>query len=201
MLLTGGFTLDQLARKKGSEKPKGFYKQGGKTKPINEKKGVKESDMKISVKGNNDTIRVDPKIQNHHSQMLEGKKFDQRKEIPISPMNVAGKMVKVPFVPEIWNESLRHAMENKQWAEKTQYDEQWMNTASEVSKEALRKYLDLSVRELAIDYYQYWYLRSHAPVESMYGNYGEKSPIDPEFAERWEKFSGRKITQADFIKL
>ena len=50
-----------MARKKGSEKPKGFYKQGGRVKPITDKKGVKESDMKISVKGNNDTIRVDSK--------------------------------------------------------------------------------------------------------------------------------------------
>lgn len=47
-----------MARKKGSEKPKGFYKQGGRVKPITEKKGIKESDMRISVKGNNDRIRV-----------------------------------------------------------------------------------------------------------------------------------------------
>ena len=41
--------------------PKGFFKEGGKTKPRFEKKGIKESDMRISVKGNNDTITVGTK--------------------------------------------------------------------------------------------------------------------------------------------
>lgn len=60
MLLTGGFTLDQLARKKGSEKPKGFYKQGGKTKPINEKKGIREDNF--SNRPIEDKIAVTKKI-------------------------------------------------------------------------------------------------------------------------------------------
>lgn len=39
--------------------PKGFAtNQGGKKHPVFEKKGIKESDLKISVKGNNDTIVV-----------------------------------------------------------------------------------------------------------------------------------------------
>lgn len=39
--------------------PKGFFKENGKTKPRFEKKGIKESDMNISIKGNNDMIKVD----------------------------------------------------------------------------------------------------------------------------------------------
>lgn len=42
-------------------KPKGYFKEGGKTKPITPKKGITEDQMKISVKGNNDTIEVGAK--------------------------------------------------------------------------------------------------------------------------------------------
>lgn len=200
---------------------KGFAKHGnGKAHPITEKKGIKESDMNISVKGNNDRIRVvgrkefDKDVRNgvgknvkvtdarnHESQMLEGKNFEQRNEIPISPMNLAGEMIEVPFEEGVWLESLEIAKKNKQWAEEHENDKEWNAMASEVSKNALKKYLDLSVREQAIDYYQYWYMRSHVPVRSMYGNLGDKAPIDPEWADRWEKATGKKITQADFIKL
>lgn len=39
-------------------KPKGFFKEGGKTKPRFEKKGITEDKLNVSVKGNNDTIVV-----------------------------------------------------------------------------------------------------------------------------------------------
>lgn len=41
--------------------PKGFFKEGGKTKPRHEKKGITEDQMSVSVKGNNDTIVVEKK--------------------------------------------------------------------------------------------------------------------------------------------
>lgn len=84
MLLTGSFNLEQLARKKGSEKPKGFYKQGGKSKPISEKKGVRESDMKIDVKGNNDRIKVDGDFTRKHDKKFVTTQFKLNKSIATS---------------------------------------------------------------------------------------------------------------------
>ena len=70
-----------MARKKGSEKPKGFYKQGGRVKPITEKKGVKESDMKISVQGNNDRIKIDSDSIQKHNRKFTTTQFKLNKSI------------------------------------------------------------------------------------------------------------------------
>lgn len=70
-----------MARKKGSEKPKGFYKQGGRVKPITEKKGVMESDMKISVKGNNDRIKIDDDFTRKHNKKFATTQFKLNKSI------------------------------------------------------------------------------------------------------------------------
>lgn len=42
-------------------KPKGYFREGGKTKPITQKKGITEDKLNVSVKGNNDTIEVGTK--------------------------------------------------------------------------------------------------------------------------------------------
>lgn len=45
--------------------PKGFFKEGGKTKPRHDKKGITEDKLSVSVKGNNDTIEVGTKPHSH----------------------------------------------------------------------------------------------------------------------------------------
>lgn len=64
------------------EKIKGYAKhKNGKTHPIHEKNGIKESDLNISVKGNNDTISVNTNKKRRGTQptiigLIEKKKVE-----------------------------------------------------------------------------------------------------------------------------
>lgn len=80
--------------------PKGFFKEGGKTKPRFEKKGIKESDMRISVKGNNDTITVGTKKSTGGMERHR----EPWKQLPESERR--------ELIPRIWNETLTESEKN-----------------------------------------------------------------------------------------
>ena len=88
MLLIGSLSVDQLS-------VKGFGTHGnGKHHPVHEKKGVTEDQLKISVKGNNDTIEVNKnkttkrkKLTNAESHIEYLKSFQNNIEFAVKTVN------------------------------------------------------------------------------------------------------------------
>lgn len=72
MLLIGSLSVNQLAKVKGYAKHR-----NGKAHPIHEKNGITEDQLNVSVKGNNDTIKVEKKKPDPRYKQVQIYKFDE----------------------------------------------------------------------------------------------------------------------------
>jgi hypothetical protein len=82
---------------------------------------------------------------------------------------------------------LREAHERKEWADRTRDDAKWLASASDYSKEMLKKYLNKTVEQIAAESYDYSLMRAHG-VE-IHGRI--KYYIDPQERELWKRLIGR----------
>lgn len=83
--------------------------------------------------------------------------------------------------PRVYDVQYQLALKNKMWGEK--FIRNGDMGASEMTKRAAIRYVHLSVKRLAMEGYQYFYMRSHAR-QGVYD-------IDPSARDEWTRITGK----------
>lgn len=99
---------------------------------------------------------------------------------------------------KVWDASLKAAKKDKEEAEKHKYaknPDEW--PASDMSIKWLKDTLAKSPEEIALKSYKYLHHRAHAEAQTSWG----KMPVDPAARRDWEKFTGKKITSKESIRV
>jgi len=97
---------------------------------------------------------------------------------------------------KIWQHVLKESRKNKEWAKNHEHADNpdaWK--ASMMSVEMLKGYLNTSVEDMAEKKYFYFHMRAHATAGIF------SHPIDPAAKRKWEKITGKPISEVDLKKI